>query len=336
MRIAPIRPSQALFISFFLVKTASNFSLHHRTGTAPAAVPREPAPCVPCRPRPAAALRRPRPVAAAAAEPAAAPSSSEPSAAPAPTDFHIRSVTAADYWAVADVHCEAFYPKSGPFWAPLLRLDRVVGLQVGYERESVQRAGRVEALVAVSESENDWEVMRGPDRPPSLGFLMDALATAVLPPGMRENYAARHAAAGVLGAVVIDTFLEHVPPRRGSSAPGGVVQETPRRGMAYLSNLAVAPAARRRGLGAALVARALEAAAGWGCRSVALHVDPSNVAAVELYQRAGFRAVARQPEWQRMVEGRATALLLMLAVLPRRRAAAGGEEAEGDAAAAAE
>jgi len=57
-------------------------------------------------------------------------------------------------------------------------------------------------------------------------------------------------------------------------------------------------------------------AAAWGCRSVAGHVDPENVPAVELYRRAGYRFVMKQSEWQRFVEGRATALSLMMRVLP--------------------
>ena len=48
--------------------------------------------------------------------------------------LRMNSVTAADYWAVADVHCAAFYPSAGAFWDPLLRLDRVVSLQVGASR----------------------------------------------------------------------------------------------------------------------------------------------------------------------------------------------------------
>lgn len=46
-------------------------------------------------------------------------------------DFHIRAVTPSDYWAVADMHCEAFYPRAGPLWGPMLRLDRVMALQIG-------------------------------------------------------------------------------------------------------------------------------------------------------------------------------------------------------------
>ena len=46
-------------------------------------------------------------------------------------DVHIRPVSSSDYWAVADMHCNAFYPRATQFWAPLLRLDRVMALQIG-------------------------------------------------------------------------------------------------------------------------------------------------------------------------------------------------------------
>jgi ribosomal protein S18 acetylase RimI-like enzyme len=52
-----------------------------------------------------------------------------------------------------------------------------------------------------------------------------------------------------------------------------------------------------------------------------LHVDPSNTPAVELYRNAGYRFVAKQPTWQKILEGRETALVLMLKVLPKRRKA---------------
>ena len=43
----------------------------------------------------------------------------------------LRPAGSDDYWAVADCHCTAFYPRAGAFWGPLLRLDRVMALQLG-------------------------------------------------------------------------------------------------------------------------------------------------------------------------------------------------------------
>jgi ribosomal protein S18 acetylase RimI-like enzyme len=135
---------------------------------------------------------------------------------------------------------------------------------------------------------------------------------------MMENYAADYSAAGILGAVVIDTLLEHIPLKR-SNINNGYIRELPRKKMAYLSNLAVAPVAQRQGLGLKLLEKAEEVASQeWGCRTMTLHVDPSNIPAVELYKNSGYRFVAKQPEWQRVIEGRETALVLMLKILPKK------------------
>jgi len=145
---------------------------------------------------------------------------------------------------------------------------------------------------------------------------------------MMENYAAEYSAAGILGAVVIDTLLEHIPPKK-FNMNGGYTRELPRKKMAYLSNLAVAPSAQRQGLGLKLLHQAEEMASKeWGCRTMTLHVDPNNVPAVELYKNSGYRFVAKQPEWQRVLEGRQTGLVLMLKVLPKKSRNRGGTDSE--------
>ena len=63
---------------------------------------------------------------ATAQEPAPSPSDCRSN-----KDFHVRVATPSDYWAVSDMHCEAFYPRAGPLWGPMLRLDRVMSLQIG-------------------------------------------------------------------------------------------------------------------------------------------------------------------------------------------------------------
>lgn len=73
-------------------------------------------------------------------------------------------------------------------------------------------------------------------------------------------------------------------------------------GAPYLGNLAVAAAARRRGVGSRLVQAARELArAEWGKGEVCLHVDAGNEAAKRLYARLGFSCVLREPEWYRRV-----------------------------------
>jgi len=58
---------------------------------------------------------------------------------------------------------------------------------------------------------------------------------------------------------------------------------------AELLTIGVSPAARRAGVGAALVAAVLDASRRAGARRVLLEVDADNKAARALYRRAGFR-----------------------------------------------
>ncbi|HET7041544.1 MAG TPA: ribosomal protein S18-alanine N-acetyltransferase, partial [Gemmatimonadales bacterium] len=68
-------------------------------------------------------------------------------------------------------------------------------------------------------------------------------------------------------------------------------------GEAELLNLAVAPTARREGIGGRLLAAALAWADGRGARETFLEVRASNQAAIALYERVGFRAVGRRPDY---------------------------------------
>lgn len=56
----------------------------------------------------------------------------------------------------------------------------------------------------------------------------------------------------------------------------------------HINNMAVLPEWRRHGLGAALLARVLDAAAGEGASKATLEVRRSNAAARALYERFGF------------------------------------------------
>eukprot|EP00897_Mesotaenium_endlicherianum_P002424 jgi/Mesen1/2209/ME000152S01295 len=57
---------------------------------------------------------------------------------------------------------------------------------------------------------------------------------------------------------------------------------------AYLSNVCVARAARRRGVGAKLVVEACSVAKGWGVEHLYVHVIADNTTAKDLYVRCGF------------------------------------------------
>jgi ribosomal protein S18 acetylase RimI-like enzyme len=206
---------------------------------------------------------------------------------------------------------QAFFPNSGIF-APVLRLDRVVGLQVGYgnAKESESKSavrGPFLCLVAAVEAE--------PPRPADPApWWMPAAAWPAFSPDVA-------AAAGIAGAAVVDLQGGHVPPRTARAR--GTVRLAPRKGLAYVSNLAVAPSARRSGLGTALLAAAEAQAWDWGAHALALHVDARNEGAAGLYRRAGFRMVEPLPRPGMSGLGGLTGpsgqpLALMLKVRPRR------------------
>lgn len=64
---------------------------------------------------------------------------------------------------------------------------------------------------------------------------------------------------------------------------------------------------------------------------MALHVDASNPAAMQLYAAEGYREVSRQTQWESLLEGRSTPLIFML----KRLGAGSGGPAEGGGGAAA-
>jgi GNAT superfamily N-acetyltransferase len=70
--------------------------------------------------------------------------------------------------------------------------------------------------------------------------------------------------------------------------------------VAWLDELFVLPAHRGRGVGLALLRRALKVAAEAGCRAVDLEVDADHVRAERLYQREGFVALPRR-RWAKRV-----------------------------------
>ena len=68
---------------------------------------------------------------------------------------------------------------------------------------------------------------------------------------------------------------------------------------AEIANLAVAPSARRHGVGARLLDDAIAHAAERGCDALFLEVRDSNVAARALYASRGFRQIARRRKYYR-------------------------------------
>lgn len=66
-----------------------------------------------------------------------------------------------------------------------------------------------------------------------------------------------------------------------------------------IANLAVAPAARRMGIGALLLDRILRAAAAFGASTVFLEVRESNEAARKLYEARAFEVAGRRVRYYR-------------------------------------
>ncbi|MDI1328021.1 MAG: GNAT family N-acetyltransferase [Brevundimonas sp.] len=87
---------------------------------------------------------------------------------------------------------------------------------------------------------------------------------------------------------------------------------------AEILTLAVRPGARRRGLGAELVACGAADAAARGAMRLFLEVSEDNAAARALYARAGFLEVGRRPRYYARADGsRRDALLLALDLTAR-------------------
>lgn len=105
------------------------------------------------------------------------------------------------------------------------------------------------------------------------------LARILASPELGQIWVARDADGAVLGMV---NLLFTVSTALGDS-------------VALLEDLVVAPEARGRGIGSALLDHALTQARGCGCRRVTLLTDRDNAAAQRLYARHGFVASGMVP-----------------------------------------
>jgi [ribosomal protein S18]-alanine N-acetyltransferase len=80
----------------------------------------------------------------------------------------------------------------------------------------------------------------------------------------------------------------------------------------HILNLAVSAAWQGRGAGAAMLAHLVAEARRTPCEVMYLEVRPSNVAALRLYDRFGFRELGRRRDYYPAVTGREDALFLGL------------------------
>ncbi|MGB8814096.1 MAG: GNAT family N-acetyltransferase [Paracoccaceae bacterium] len=99
--------------------------------------------------------------------------------------------------------------------------------------------------------------------------------------------------------------------------PGGFVMGRVIAGEAELLTLAVAPEARRQGIGTRLVAEFLAQARLRGAEAAFLEVSADNAAAMGIYTRAGFAPVGRRKGYYVAVDGaRSDALVLSRRIFP--------------------
>lgn len=90
-------------------------------------------------------------------------------------------------------------------------------------------------------------------------------------------------------------------------------------GEAEVLTIAVAPEARRQGIGAALLARLAEAAAARGAEVAHLEVAADNAAAIALYAAAGFAATGRRRGYFHAPDGARIDALTMTCPLTQRQ-----------------
>jgi ribosomal-protein-alanine N-acetyltransferase len=126
-------------------------------------------------------------------------------------------------------------------------------------------------------------------------------------------HAAAFPPAEAWGPDAIALMLE-MPGAYGLWRPGaGFVLARAAGGEAEILTLAVAPAARRQGLGTALMGGALAGAASRGAEAMFLEVAAENAAALALYRGLGFAEVGRR---RRYYADGADALVLRRDLLP--------------------
>ena len=87
----------------------------------------------------------------------------------------------------------------------------------------------------------------------------------------------------------------------------------------HILKIAVTPARRGHGIATWLLKRSFSAGARQGANSVYLEVRPSNISAIELYEKLGFNEIGRRPKYY--TDSKEDALVMMKDIaknLPRR------------------
>ena len=106
-------------------------------------------------------------------------------------------------------------------------------------------------------------------------------------PWSRDAYARELRANKLAFYIVAEEDTEII----GFAGLWGIIEE------GHITNVAVHPAYRNKGLGRTLVSRLISVAEQYGIDKFTLEVRPSNEAAIALYNKLGFKAVGKRPKY---------------------------------------
>ncbi|XP_010935872.1 GCN5-related N-acetyltransferase 4, chloroplastic isoform X2 [Elaeis guineensis] len=206
----------------------------------------------------------------------------------------VRDARLEDCWEVADTHCSSFFPDYTFPVDLVLRIDRFVALLSGF---SVPPGCMRTCLVAVTGTSVSDNIYVGCE-----DFKVG---------GFEGKFSFNKGS--VAGILTVDTVADFLP-RKGPFRQ--------RSGVAYISNVAVREADRRRGIAKMLIAKAEARAQSWGCRSIALHCDASNLAAMRLYKGQGFKCISvpEHARWPQPKTSPGTKFNFMMKLLSRNGA----------------
>ncbi|KAL3523467.1 hypothetical protein ACH5RR_016301 [Cinchona calisaya] len=179
-------------------------------------------------------------------------------------DIVVREARLEDCWEVAETHCSSFFPE---YSFPLdfaLRIDRLIGMLFGF---SLPGGCQRTCLVAVTGNSDEDALLFWNEDFKIGGF--DGKFS------LNKGY--------VAGILTVDTVADFLPRK-------GPLRQR-RKGIAYISNVAVRERFRRKGIAKKLIAKAEAQARSWGCRAIALHCDLNNPGAIKLYTSQGFKCI---------------------------------------------
>eukprot|EP00669_Euglena_mutabilis_P003867 TRINITY_DN14919_c0_g1_i1.p1 TRINITY_DN14919_c0_g1~~TRINITY_DN14919_c0_g1_i1.p1 ORF type:complete len:353 (+),score=11.44 TRINITY_DN14919_c0_g1_i1:74-1060(+) len=171
-------------------------------------------------------------------------------------------------------------------------------------------AQRFHAQHAADETDRLRERVMAMDGPPP-DFFLCLIATIQMTENPTLPTACIIRRQGELDEAVVGSLDLHVSPLLASERlVGRYPADASRR--AYLSDVAVVPSLRRRGVAAALVHHAGALAAGMGVTDLYVHVIANNASASGLYAACGFQPESEEPADTARQLGRPTARRLLL------------------------